>query len=189
MTASLLLSMGYCCSSQLMKSVAVQALRQKISLVCEALHLRPPLCADESQLGSLLISLAVRPEGAVPETPALKVCLHCALPYLLLNSCSTQMQQWCCDAAERPAHSMAAMRRWPGDGSGKCGRLSGLWLASQQWAWLGMACIGYGMHSRQSSSSSSSKQNADHRLAASCSCRSGQMQLGRLASRNKSLCT
>ena len=55
------------------KQVGSQALRQKCSLVCEALHLRSPLSADETHLGSLLVELAVRPEGAIPETPALKV--------------------------------------------------------------------------------------------------------------------
>ena len=42
-------------------------------MVCQALHLRQPLRAEDPDLSRLLIDLAVQPQQAIPQTPALKV--------------------------------------------------------------------------------------------------------------------
>ena len=54
-------------------AVRAQSLQQEWSVVCEALHLQPPLRADDPDLSRVAVHLAIQSQHAIPETPALKV--------------------------------------------------------------------------------------------------------------------
>ena len=142
-------------------AVCVQSLQQEWSMVCEALHLQPPLRADDPNLSRVAVALAIQPQHAIPETPALKVrliklaCLsliHCTEHASGLHHVQAPVA-WSSSPNPR-AHRPAKLLT---EGCGACRLLAeeagssvkpfGQLAACPWWLLRATVCIGTGKHS------------------------------------------